>query len=193
MLAELSTTKTWWTSLSASASSGASRKKGRATASASRRRTRIRSRRRMRFSSCMRRRVFFRAARRNSIAAQRIRRNFWRWRRWMMTGMSPPRANHRKAGLKNPMLAQMAPDRQAAGHVFRELDVQRLVGRDPDVVDRLLHAALAEGVAELLDLLQVRLAEGAGVDEELGVVLEALEEGHALEGDRKSTRLNSSH
>jgi hypothetical protein len=64
---------------------------------------RMRSRSSSRFSSCMRRRVFFSAARRNSMAAQRTRLNFWRWSRWMMIGIAPPSANQSRAGLKNPI------------------------------------------------------------------------------------------
>src|SRR4051812_17942575 len=183
MLYDWSITKKWCVSLSPSASTGASRKKGRAMARERRIMMRMRRSSRRMFSICMRFWVFCSARRRNSIAAQRIRLNFWRCRRWMMTGIAPPSANQSRAGLKNPMLRQLGPDREPAGEVLGELDVQVLVRRDPDVDDHLPDAALAHVLAELIDLGEVGLAEGAGVDELLGIVFEALEEGHALEGE----------
>src|SRR5262245_58852464 len=101
----------------------------------------------------------------------------------MMIGIAPPSANQSRAGLKNPILRELASDGETAREVFRELDVEILVGRDPDVVDHLLHAALAHLLAEAVDLLEVCLAERAGVDEQLRILLQTFEERHPLEGE----------
>src|SRR5579862_5814382 len=102
------------------------------------------------------------------MAAQRIRLNFWRCSRWMTMGTAPPSANQSRAGLKNPILGQLAPNGQAARQVLRQLHVEVLVGGDPDVVDHLPDAAFADLLAKLVDLRQIRLPQGARVDQLLG-------------------------
>src|SRR6185295_6930533 len=80
---------------------------------------------------------------------------------------------------------ELASDGKTAREVFRELHVEVLVGGDPDVVDHLLHAAAAHLLAELVDLLEVRLAERPGIDEQLRVLLQPFEERHPLERERE--------
>src|SRR5262245_49287051 len=74
-----------------------------------------------------------------------------------------------------------AAQREARGQVAREFHLERLVRRHLHVIDLVLDASAPDLRNELVDFLEVRLAQRAGIDKESGVFLEPLEHRHALE------------
>src|SRR5262245_31645938 len=69
----------------------------------------------------------------------------------------------------------------ARRQVARERDVERHRGVDPDVVDPVLAAAALDLPGEALELLEVRLADGARVGRDLAERFQTMELGHLLE------------
>src|SRR5262249_34362077 len=148
--------------------------------------------RRARSSSCSmmsRRRLRFCDLSRNSIAAQRTRRKRMRLIRWMMIGTliraEPARRN---PGLRNSNIGTRLRGRFQGHAVVQELaqdGVEAIAGAHHRVVDPLTGAAAPDLDQVLLQRLQVAVAQGTGVAEQVRQLLHPLEAGGAREGERQ--------
>src|SRR5262249_24918685 len=103
----------------------------------------------------------------------------------MISGMSAAARPMRYRGLRNVKLSMVGSHAQGltAGQVIAQKQVEPLVRLRHHVVDAGRAAAPAEGVDELAELLEVGVAEGAGVAGDLAGGLHVLDAGDVVEGE----------